>query len=576
MTFKNATMIARHGSVSLMLWNGNITAQKWKTTNKANTERAYCYQYDSLNRIKSADYGVTGAWKTTLAYDEDSVRYDENGNIRRYMRRNQSGVLMDDMTYNYFGTGNRLAYISDKNNENFPKVDGTVPQYYYDANGNLASDKYKNDTILYNLLNLPRLINIGSNRHTNYVYTATGEKIQASADSANTIKSKQYYAGNMVYDKNLGLSYILMDEGRIVLAAGKYNYEYNVKDHLGNVRMVLDSAGNALQETHYYPFGLEMAGIGTSSSTNKYLYNGKEKQTEFGMDWLDYGARMYDPIIGRTPTFDPQAEKYYSMSAYSFLGNNPILYIDPTGEELYLFYYTTGNTHHGKPDEDADKAFLIAALTRALDIVNSNEYNSEEDHIVIKGISDLGKLKEQVEGDINTWGGDDGYGTTKEVGIWSHSGFDGPTGSKPTSGENALDGNNMKPEGWSQIHYNWSEKGAKLGFYGCRSGKNPEDQENKQEGTPFVQKVSSQANTDGAEVWGQTQRSYPSPYTNYRHSTLEIHFGSHHIPTYYVGSIKGAYVGALSHLGPTKAYPLAVYKNGQFIGYRYQPGNKLK
>ncbi len=106
---------------------------------------------------------------------------------------------------------------------------------------------------------------------------------------------------------------------------------------------------------------------------------------------------MYNPQIGRTFTQDPHAENYYSMSPYSFLGNNPILFTDPTGEDLYLFYYTQGNK-----DPEMDKAALMAALTRALDVVNSDK----DDHIVIKGISDLGKLGDNVQGDVDIWGGD--------------------------------------------------------------------------------------------------------------------------------------------------------------------------
>ena len=125
---------------------------------------------------------------------------------------------------------------------------------------------------------------------------------------------------------------------------GKINYE--IKDHLGNVSLVVNdvkeydtvtakTAAHVQSAMNYYAFGMEMPGRVYSSPGYRYGYNGKEKDNELKgtANSLDYGARTYDPRLARFLSNDPLQSKFAWQSPYVYAANNSIYYIDKNGEE---------------------------------------------------------------------------------------------------------------------------------------------------------------------------------------------------------------------------------------------------
>ncbi|MGJ1404205.1 DUF6443 domain-containing protein [Sphingobacterium siyangense] len=344
-------------------YNGNIAQQLWGYG--ATTNSTFTYGYDALNRLMS---GVS-----TGTVMSEVLTYDDMGNIKTLVRDNGTAI-----TYNYNNTNksNRLASLTG----------GVTGSFTYDLNGNATKDR-TGMTLSYNYLNLPKTVT-GTGKSIAYTYDASGAKLNRKS-TVSGITIEQDYIGGIEYSKASGanpvIERIATEDGFLLNSSGNYSYYYNLTDHLGNVRVVLKKDGTAtapvatvMQKQDYYPFG-KTKSIATSIN-NKYLYNGKEMQTDLNggthtlggsyvlEGQLDYGARFYDAEIGRWNVVDPITDIdwqffkkdlfagdldddefdddqgfniSYNSSQYSYVMNNPISYVD-------LYGFDTLNTNNIK------------------------------------------------------------------------------------------------------------------------------------------------------------------------------------------------------------------------------------
>lgn len=229
------------GISSNTAYNGSITAVKWSTgaLGGANLQ-GYYYNYDAMNRFKTSGHykdRIFTGWGLTNANLETDFVYDLNGNIKNLKRQSANATTIDNLSYFY--TGNRLTYVNDTADPTLGFVNGNTgtDDYAYDANGNMKLDKNKGITaIAYNHLNLPRQVNKGASDYIVYTYDATGRKLTQQVFG--TTPKTTDYIGEFVFEGTTpALKIINHSEGRILPDGANWEYQYHLKDHLGNVRV---------------------------------------------------------------------------------------------------------------------------------------------------------------------------------------------------------------------------------------------------------------------------------------------------------------------------------------------------
>ncbi len=279
-------------------YNGNIGEIRWKNLLDAE-DRKYGYNYDPLNRLTQADYGV-GATFTDTKFDVNSISYDENGNILNLQRRGVNGsgtaINMDNLSYSYLG--NQLTKVDDSWDDGRGFVDGasTTNEYLYDLNGNMTIDKNKGiSSITYNVLNLPEVVTMDNGTTVEYDYRADGikvaKRVTASGETTSTL-----YRGNEQHEQEV-LSFLMTDAGRatprILGKFDKWQYEHFVKDHLGNSR-----ASVRRPDTFVYDATMESSNASTEEQVFSNMDTRQQSNARTGT-WaaLTSGTQRVGPMI---------------------------------------------------------------------------------------------------------------------------------------------------------------------------------------------------------------------------------------------------------------------------------------
>lgn len=253
-------------------FDGAISGYIWRTP--STPQMAYGYSYDNAARMTHAEFSeLTGSgptWnKTNADYTVSNITYDANGNM---LTMNQKGINsssgysdIDVLSYSY-DAGNQLTKVTDAGVAS-PIMDfdngasGTSTDYRYDKNGNLEADLNKAiDSIIYNHQDLPLRVRKGTDNIYN-IYDASGTLLQKTINDNGVVDTFIYWGGLVFKDDSL--QYVLHEEGRArwLPDSNFFKFDFNVKDHLGNVRTTVTADVSYGTVSHTATFEVAYANV---------------------------------------------------------------------------------------------------------------------------------------------------------------------------------------------------------------------------------------------------------------------------------------------------------------------------
>ena len=292
------------------------------------------YSYNAIGNFVTKA-GVTQVYSTTQPHavrslsNGSSFAYDANGNMTR--RTELSGMQL--ITYAQgWDIDNRLVVVTNTNANQ-------VTQYFYDADGNRVKRISPQGTTVY--------------VNADYEVTGPSQMVVPTSTLPPTYTHKLYLPVVFCSGCN-GIP--SLNEPLLNLATARVTYRFNGQqvamregvtltfvygDHLGSASVTANISGTKVSEVRYYPFGETRYSSGTTPTSKRFT----SQEEQVGIGLYDYGARFYDPAIGRFISADsvvPRPGDSQALNRYTYARNSPLVRVDPSGHGDCNVHTTSG------------------------------------------------------------------------------------------------------------------------------------------------------------------------------------------------------------------------------------------